>query len=55
MFTRKSSLNNLENIQKRALRFVCNDFVSNYSELLETMWLSRGETHDFALYGNWSL
>ena len=35
MFTSKSSLNNLENIQKRALRFVCNDFVSNYSDLLE--------------------
>ena len=35
MFTSKSSLNKLENIQKRALRFVCNDFVSNYSELLE--------------------
>ena len=35
MFTNKSSLNKLENIQKRALRFVCNDFVSNYSELLE--------------------
>ena len=34
MFTSKSSLNKLENIQKRALRFVCNDFVSNYSELL---------------------
>ena len=35
MFTSKSSLNKLENIQKPALRFVCNDFVSNYSELLE--------------------
>ena len=35
MFTSKSSLNKLENIQKRALRFVCNDFVSKYSELLE--------------------
>ena len=31
MFTSKSSLNKLENIQKRALRFVCNDFVSNYA------------------------
>ena len=35
MFISKSSLNNLENIQKRALRFVCTDFVSIYSELLE--------------------
>ena len=35
MFTSKSSLNKLENIQKRALRFVCNDFASNYLELLE--------------------
>ena len=35
MFTSKSSLNKLENIQKRALRFVCNDFIFNYSELLE--------------------
>ena len=32
MFASKSSLNKIENIQKRALRFVCNDFVSNYSE-----------------------
>ena len=39
MFTSKSSLNKLENIQKRALRFVCNDFVSNYSELLENVAL----------------
>ena len=37
MFTSKSSLNKRENIQKRALRFVCNDFISNYSELLENM------------------
>ena len=36
MFTSKSSMNKLENIQKRApLRFVCNDLLSNYSELLE--------------------
>ena len=32
MFASKSSMNKLENIQKRALRFVCNDFVSSYSE-----------------------
>ena len=35
MFTSKFSLNNLENSQRRALIFVCNDIVSNYSELLE--------------------
>ena len=35
MFTSKSSLNKLENIQNRALKFVCNGLVSNYSELLE--------------------
>ena len=35
MFTSKFSLNNLENSERRALIFVCNDSVSNYSELLE--------------------
>ena len=35
MFTSKYSLNRLEIIQKRALRSVCSDFVSNSSELLE--------------------
>ena len=39
MFTSKSSLNKPEKIQKRALRFVCNDFISNYSELLENVAL----------------
>ena len=39
MSTSKFSLNKRENIQNRALRFVCNDFVINYSEL--------GETHNF--------
>ena len=52
MFTSKSSLNNLENIQKRTLRFVCNDFVSNYSELLEKCG-SQGVK--LMLYGNRSL
>ena len=35
MFSSKFSLNKLENSQRRALIFVCNDIVSNYSELLE--------------------
>ena len=35
VFSNKSSMNKLENIQKRALIFVCKDFVSNYSELLK--------------------
>ena len=43
IFTSKSSLNKLENIQKRALRIVCNDFVVNHSELLEKC-LSQGLT-----------
>ena len=35
MFISKSSINKLANIQKRTLRFVCDDCVSNYSELSE--------------------
>ena len=35
MLNSKSSLNKLENIQKRVLIFVCNDVLSNYSESLE--------------------
>ena len=34
LFTSKSSLSNLENIQKRALRFVLNDYESDYNDLL---------------------
>ena len=34
LFTRKSSLSKLENIQKRALRFVLNDYESDYDDLL---------------------
>ena len=35
MFTSKTSLSKLENIQKRALRFVLNDYQSGYTELLQ--------------------
>ena len=35
MFTSKSSLSKLESIQKRALRFVLNDYTSDYFELLD--------------------
>ena len=34
MFTSKSSLSKLEDIQRRALRFVLDDYTSNYHELL---------------------
>ena len=34
MFTSKKSLEKIENIQKRALRFVLNDYQSNYHDLL---------------------
>ena len=34
MFTSKTSLSKLENIQKRALRFVLNDYQSGYTDLL---------------------
>ena len=34
MFTSKTSLSKLENIQKRALRFVFNDYQSGYTDLL---------------------
>ena len=34
MFTSKISLSKLENIQKRALRFVLNDYQSGYTDLL---------------------
>ena len=34
MFTSKSSLSKLEGIQRRALRFVLDDYTSNYHELL---------------------
>ena len=34
LFTNKSSLSKLENIQKRALRFVLNDYESDYNDLL---------------------
>ena len=34
MFTRKTSLSKLENIPKRALRFVLNDYQSGYTDLL---------------------
>ena len=35
MFTSKTSLSKLENIQKRALRFVLDDYQSGYTELLQ--------------------
>ena len=35
MFTSKSSLSNLEGIQKRALRFLLGDYTSDYVELLD--------------------
>ena len=35
MFTSKSSMNKPENIQKRALKFVYNGFLSNCSELFK--------------------
>ena len=34
LFTSKSSLSKLENTQKRALRFVLNDYESDYNDLL---------------------
>ena len=34
--------NKLESIQKRALRFVCDDFVSNYSDLFEKNVVPKG-------------
>ena len=34
MFTSKSSLSKLEDIQKRVLRFVLDDYTSDYHELL---------------------
>ena len=34
MFTSKSSLSKLEDIQRRALRFVLDDYTSDYHELL---------------------
>src|SRR6056300_284101 len=34
MFTNKTNLIKIEKIQKRALRFICNDFTSTYEELL---------------------
>ena len=34
MFSSKKSLTNIENIQKRALRFVTNDYTSSFQELL---------------------
>ena len=35
MFTTKTSLSKLQNIQKRALRFVLDDFQSGYTDLLQ--------------------
>ena len=35
MFTSKTSLSKLENIQKRALRFVLDDYQSGYTDLLQ--------------------
>ena len=35
MFTSKTSLSKLENIKKRALRFVLDDYQSSYTELLK--------------------
>ena len=35
MFTSKSLLSKLEGIQKRALRFVLDDYTSDYVELLD--------------------
>ena len=37
MFTSKSSLPKLETIQKRALRFVLDDYASDYYDLLKTV------------------
>ena len=34
LFTSKSALSKLENIQKRALRFVLNDYETDYNDLL---------------------
>ena len=34
MFTSKTSLSKLENIQKRSLRFVLDDYQSGYTDLL---------------------
>ena len=44
MFTSKSSLNKLKNIQKRALRFVWNGFVSHYSTWMK--WFLWRNVHD---------
>ena len=35
MFTTQTSLSKLQNIQKRALRFVLDDFQSGYTDLLQ--------------------
>ena len=34
MFSSASSLKKIENLQKRALRFLCNDYEISYEELL---------------------
>ena len=42
MFASKKSLKKIENIQKRNLRFVLNDYQSNYHDLLnksEATWI----------------
>ena len=46
MFSRAKSLNEVESLQKRALRFLCIDYVLSYEELLqkaekETMKVNR--------------
>ena len=41
MLTSKESLEKIENIKKRALRFVLNDYQSNYHDLLNNSQATR--------------
>ena len=41
MFTNTKSLNKIESLQKRALRFLLNDYTSSYEELLEKSGKSK--------------
>ena len=47
MFTSKSSLSKLEDIKKRALRFVLDDYTSDYHELLNKADVPRVKTMAF--------
>ena len=56
IFASKYSLSKFEGIQKRAPRFVLDDYTSDYVELLDKANVPGMEiTHDIVTFGYWGL